>query len=417
MAHVSTGVTALDSRPFFDKALQFGVVQGIISPARLEILLTDGPKGVVQIANHFGTAHLRAELENACVRMVNLASLYLEEISGGDLRIAAESLRDKSFLSHSKGGSDLLKMLHALPDNSLIGAYAVTAEDQKNFLNDATLASPMTLVDYRREQQVRKGYQQHINLAVWLARKMGLKADQLHSVLAESVIRSALLVLCVKDAKLQLPGRSGLARLLDSARKTTLKPDSLRLAAFLANEPDDFQRATRDEMTRFASEFLPGLQASQKTVDALLHDESGGGFFINEDIAEELGEYDRLVAHEWYRVTKGEGDDPAVIATIFLFVATGLPAKPQALQREAKAVIQAFRSQGFDSRAVLDFIDAHAPHQLRGELKHAWLEDLRPEAEIHLADQDPEMPDTHMERALRYYQKTCKTTWKGRGRG
>lgn len=65
---------------------------------------------------------------------------------------------------------------------------------------------------------------------------------------------------------------------------------------------------------------------------------------------------------------------------------------------------------------MIDFIEAHAPHEMRDDLKDLWLEDLRPEAETHLADLDPEMPDSHMERALRYIQKTCQTSWKGRGR-
>jgi hypothetical protein len=201
MSQRSTDVATLDTRPFFVKALRFGLQHDILSPGRLETLLADGPKGIVQIANHFGTAHLRTDLENACERMVNLVSLYLAESTGEDLQRAAVSLRDKTFLSHSKGGSDLLRMLHALPDSTMIGAHAVLPEDQKNFLNDASLASPMTLADYRAERAIRQGHQKKIDLAVWLARKMGVKAAHLQSAQAEWVIRSALLVLFVRGAK------------------------------------------------------------------------------------------------------------------------------------------------------------------------------------------------------------------------
>lgn len=416
MAHATSAIATVDRRPYLEKALRFGLQEGILSPSRLDSIRQDGPKGIVQIANHFGTAHLRTDLENARERMVNLVSLYLEESSGGDLQLAALALRDKSFLSLSKGGSDLLKMLHAMPDSTLIGAYNALPEDQKNFLNDKTFAAPLTIKQYREERELRAACQRQIGLAGWLGKKLGLSKDDLDSVVADTVIRSALLVLFIKEAALEIPGRTGLAKLLQAARKKTAKLDEARFNAFLANGPEDFQQAARVAMSKFVSTIIPALRASDKSADALLHGEAAGDYFVNESIGEEIGEYDQLVAKEWHRVTKGDGDDSNVVATIFLFVATGFAPKASALQREAKAVIQSFRKSGFNSAAVIDYIDAHAPHEMRDELKNLWHEDLRPEAETHLADIDPEMPDSHMERALRYFQKTCQTSWKGRGR-
>lgn len=417
MAHATSAIATVDRRPYLEKALRFGLQEGILSASRLDSIRQDGPKGIVQIANHFGTAHLRTDLENARERMVNLVSLYLEESSGGDLQLAALALRDKSFLSLSKGGSDLLKMLHAMPDSTLIGAYNALPEDQKNFLNDKTFAAPLTLKQYRDERELRAACQRQIGLAGWLGKKLGLSKDDLDSVVADTVIRSALLVLFIKEAALEIPGRTGLAKLLQAARKKTAKLDESRFNAFLANGPEDFQQAARAAMSKFVSMIIPALRASDKSADALLHGEAAGDYFVNESIGEEIGEYDQLVAKEWHRVTKGDGDDSNVVATIFLFVATGFAPKASALQREAKEIIQTFRKSGFNSAAVIDYIDAHAPHEMRDELKNLWHEDLRPEAETHLADIDPEMPDSHMERALRYFQKTCQTSWKGRGRG
>lgn len=416
MAHATSAIATVDRRPYLEKAIRFGLQEGILSASRLDSIRQDGPKGIVQIANHFGTAHLRTDLENARERMVNLVSLYLEESSGGDLQLAALALRDKSFLSLSKGGSDLLKMLHAMPDSTLIGAYNALPEDQKNFLNDKTFAAPLTLKQYRDERELRAACQRQIGLAGWLGKKLGLSKDDLDSVVADTVIRSALLVLFIKEAALEIPGRTGLAKLLQAARKKTAKLDESRFNAFLANGPEDFQQAARAAMSKFVSTIIPELRASDKSADALLHGEAAGDYFVNESIGEEIGEYDQLVAKEWHRVTKGDGDDSNVVATIFLFVATGFAPKASALQREAKEIIQTFRKSGFNSAAVIDYIDAHAPHEMRDELKNLWHEDLRPEAETHLADIDPEMPDSHMERALRYFQKTCQTSWKGRGR-
>lgn len=416
MAYASNAVATVDGRPYFEKVLAYGLAEGIITPSRLDVILADGPKGIVQIANHFGTAHLRTDLENARERIVNLVSLFLEESSSGDLQMAALALRDKSFLSLSKGGSDLLKMLHAMPDSNLIGGYKAPPEDQKNFLNDKTFASPLSIAQYRAERALRSACQQQITLANWLGKKLGLTPDDLDSVVADTVIRSALLVLFVKEAALEIPGRTGLAKLLQAARKPSAKLDEARLTAFIASGPDDFQAAIRQAMSRFITEIIPELRASGKSADALLHGEAAGDYFVNESVTEEIGEYDQLVAKEWHRVTKGDGDDPNVVATIFLMVATGFAPKASLLQREAKEIIQSFRKSGFNSKAVLDYIDLQAPHEMREDLKELWLADLKPEGEIHLADLDPEMPDSHMERALRYMQTTCQCSWKGRGR-
>ncbi|TAH14307.1 MAG: hypothetical protein EAZ11_00015, partial [Curvibacter sp.] len=114
-------VSLFDARPFFEKALAHGLQHGLIDQARLDAICTDAPKGMVQIARYFGTEFLRPELEQAKDRMVNLVSLYLEHSSGGDLHRAAEALRDHSFLSRSKGGSDMLKALIAMPQTTHFG--------------------------------------------------------------------------------------------------------------------------------------------------------------------------------------------------------------------------------------------------------------------------------------------------------
>ena len=118
-------VSLYDARPFFEKALLFGVQTGLIDPQKLDAIGRDAPKGMVQIARYFGSEFLRPELEKAKDRIVNLVSLYLESSTGGDLRKAAESMRDHSFLSRSKGGSDMLRALLALPESSSFDTNSV----------------------------------------------------------------------------------------------------------------------------------------------------------------------------------------------------------------------------------------------------------------------------------------------------
>ena len=72
-----------DNRPFFERALRYGVKNGIIGQSRLNDILEDGPMGIVQIAETFGekTANLRPNILAARNRIVNLVSLYLESVS------------------------------------------------------------------------------------------------------------------------------------------------------------------------------------------------------------------------------------------------------------------------------------------------------------------------------------------------
>ena len=86
------------------------------------------------------------------------------------------------------------------------------------------------------------------------------------------------------------------------------------------------------------------------------------------------------------------------------------------LLREAKEIIRVFRTSGFDSQAVIDFVNEHAPESIREDLQKSWADDLKREAEDQLADSDPNWPDTHMERALEYLRKTCRVAWKARKR-
>src|SRR5690349_11296436 len=114
MAENDRNIATVDKRPFFEKVLSFGVQKGIIDTAVCKAIITDGAKGTLQVADHFGTSHLHADLDNARKRIVNLVSLYLEENFDGNLEKAAISLRDNSFLSHSRGGNEMLKKLHAM---------------------------------------------------------------------------------------------------------------------------------------------------------------------------------------------------------------------------------------------------------------------------------------------------------------
>ena len=411
MSIVTTSLAAFDGRPYFNKALRYGIEGEIITPGRLENLQEDFAKGIVQIANYFGTAHLRPELELAQHRMVRMISLYLEDASGGDLRVAACSLRDKTLLSHSKGGSEMLKRLHAMPESTVIGGESVTPESQRAYLDEKTLSDVFTLEKYRAEFAVRQEIQTAIDFAFWLAKKIGVSRRDVDD--ADSLIRSAMLVIFVDKAELKIPSRTVFVRLIKAAKSAKACLNENRLSSFLKNEPEDFQRLTRQAMERFVTRDLPQIRVTGSTADKLLYGEYVQSYFVSESVDDDVREYNRLVAREWDRVTRGEEDDPAVLATVFLFVATGLQPKASMLLKEAKDLVRVFRTSGFNSQAVSDFIVNQAPEAMREDLQKFWSDDLQREAEEGLADTDPKWPDTHMERALKYLRSTCAVSWKG----
>lgn len=414
MSTAFTALAAFDSRPFFDKALHHGVRQGILSSGRVQAIQTDFAKGIVQIANYFGTAYLRPDLELALRRMVYLMSLYLEDVSGGDLAMAAASLRDNTLLSHSKGGSDMLKRLQTMPDCSVMVGGTVSPESQRAYLDDKTAANPLTLAEYQAERAMRQANQNTIDFALWLARKMGVAREDVDD--AESLIRSAMLVVFVDKAALALPTRTAFVQLIKAAKRAKSKPDEARFQEFFKDAPALFQPLARRAMERFIEQDLPRIRVADNTADKLLYGEAGQPYFVNESLDEDVSEYDRLVAKEWHRVTRGEADDPRVVATVFLLLATGLPPKSSMLLKDAKEIIRIFRTNGFDSQAVIDFVDQHAPESLREDLRKTWVDDLRREAEERLADTDPNWPDAYMERALEYLHGMCRATWKSRRR-
>lgn len=413
---MKNSVAIIDNRPFFEKAIRYGLEHGLLSRDNLQKIEADAPKGIVQIADHFGTAYLRTDLETAVARMANLISLYLEDATNGDLRAAALSLRDNTLLSHSRGGSEMLKRLHAMPGDTSLHARQIDPAAQKLFVNERSFAFPLSLTTYRAQVSQCQANQMRIDFARWLARRLNTQPDEYENFSAEEVIRSAMLVLYVGPKTLEMPSKTQFVKLVEALRKKSFKYKTSSLDAFLREAPEAFAALTRQSLQEFIDSTLPRLQSADKSVDEILHAEAQGAFFVREVPEEDVVAYDKLVAREWVRITKGDADDPAVLATIFLNVATGHPPKAAALLKEAKAIIQSFRTNGFDSNAVLAFIDAYAPFEQREDLKAMWAQDLKPDAEIHLADNDPQMPDAYMERALKYFKQNCVGSWKGSSR-
>ncbi|WP_411885732.1 hypothetical protein [Polaromonas sp. YR568] len=377
-----SALSLYDTRAFFEKALQYGVQHGIIGAEKIEAMRVDGPKGMVQIARYFGNEFLRPDLEKARDRMVNLVSLYLENSCQGDLRQAAESLRDFSLLSRSKGGSDMLKALIAMPQNSHFGM------NERGGFTDAHIPqlakwSLRSLADYQAELARRSQVAQVMDAAVWLAGELGMDADELEEAGkdAEAVIRTALLVPAA--GRTEMPDWVTFEKMIAALRKKhAAAPAALPLAVpqKLPAHLRDVVEAVRQSVMADAPKILdPALPPRQ------LFDRSPafmGRYFWVEDGLNEVDHHDRQASAVWSKVTGGNADDGSLL-TLFLCVAAGSAPKTVLTEKSAMTLLRKIRKSGFKPALAHQYIVDHAPVQHQDAYASLW-DDFVEEAQATL---------------------------------
>lgn len=387
-----SSISLYDARPFFEKALQFGVQHRIIDQQKLDDICRDAPKGMVQIASYFGSEFLRPELEKARDRIVNLVSLYLEESTGGDLRLAAESLRDHSFMSRSKGGSEMLKSLIAMPQTSHFGM-----NERKGFTKDhiPLLAkwSLRSLPEYRAELAQRSHATHLMDAALWLADNLGMDADELGEAGkdAEAVIRTALLSLATR--RRDLPDWIDFAELVTALRKKVGTNASLVSIAAPKNLPDHL-KAVVEEVRQSVIADLPKMLDASLTPRKLFYQTPAfmDRYFWVEDGLSEVEHHDRSASAAWKKATGGQSDEGSLI-TLFLCVATGTAAKTMLTEKSAATLVRKIRKTGIQPELATQYIREHAPAQHQDDYAKLWVSFMEEARGTLLRDSDYELKD------------------------
>lgn len=369
--NLSPNLSLYDARPFFEKALQHGVQHHIIDSQKLDAIQADAPKGMVQIARYFGTEFLRPELEKAKDRLVNLVSLYLEHTHDGDVHEAAVSLRDHSFLSRSKGGSDLLKAMIAMPQNSHFGM-----NERSGFTDDhiPQLAkwSMSSLADYQAELAKRQQVALVMDAAIWFADALGLDADDLEEAGkdAEAVIRTALLVMACRGSK--LPDWVAFDKLVLGLRtKFADQPleFNISLPKKLPAEFVELAAVVQQSIMRDAGKILDAKLPTRKLFDqtpAFI-----GRYFWIEDGLNEVDHHDRSVSNAWAKTTAGHTDDGSLLTLFFCLAAHAAP-KTILSEKSATTLIRKIQKAGFKTEAATDYIWSHAPAQYQSDYAQLW---------------------------------------------
>lgn len=385
-----------DARPFFEKALLYGVAQGILNTQRLAAMQAEAPKGMVQIARYFGSEFLRPELEKARQRMVNMVSLHLEHHCAADLRSAAELLRDHSLLSRSKAGADMLKALIAMPQSSHFGLYARGGftEDDIPQLAQWSLRS---LAQYQAELAKRAQAQQRMDAAQWFAAQADLDMDDLEDPHcdADAIVRTALLLRA--GGQRSFLDAPGLHKWLLALRKKAatqpegglrwVRPEELpaQLPAALHAVVLELQASVRADLPTLLDPATPPKRLLMQTPAFM------GRYFWLEDPLAEVDAWERERSPVWDKATGGRSDDGTLL-TVFLTLAAGGAAKTLLTTKSATALLRKLQKAGLQAERAYAFIREHAPaayqsahlrmaqeffESLQDALEHSYGNDLR----------------------------------------
>ena len=362
-------VALFDDRPFFEKALAFGVQHGVLDPAKLDAIQTDAPKGMVQIARYFGSEFLRPELEKAKDRIVNLVSLTLEIHSGGDLRKAAEQLREHSFMSRSKAASDMLKALIVMPQNTHFGMNEHGGFSDKHIPQLAKW-SLCSLAEYQAELAKRQQVAHVMDAAIWMADQLGLHADDLEEAGcdAEAVIRTALLAAATRHK--DMPDWVAFQKIIATLRKPSAAK-TINLAA-PKNLPAEFKAAV-EHVRQSVEADLPKILDTKLTPQKLFNQTPAfvGRYFWVEDGLSEVDHFDRQTSVAWAKATGGHSDDSALL-TLFVCIAAGSAGKTLLSEKTAATLIRKIRKSGLKPELTTAFIQTHAPAEHRDDYLEMW---------------------------------------------
>jgi hypothetical protein len=395
-------VALFDDRPFFEKAVAYGVQHGVLDQAKLDAIQTDAPKGMVQIARYFGSEFLRPELEKAKDRIVNMVSLTLQIQSGGDLRKAAEHLREHSFMSRSKAASDMLKALIVMPQNTHFGMNEHGGFSDKHIPQLAKW-SLCNLAEYQAELAKRQQVAHVIDAAIWMADELGLHADDLEEAGcdAEAVIRTALLAAATKHK--EMPDWVTFQKIIATLRKPSATK-AINLAA-PKNLPAEFKAAV-EQVRQSVEADLAKILDSAITCQKLFNQTPAfvGRYFWVEDGLSEVDHFDRQTSAAWTKATGGHSDDSSLL-TLFLCIAAGAKSstgKTLLTEKTAATLIRKIRKSGVQPELATAFIQANAPAEHQDDYIDMWEAFIDESLDTLASDHDYKLHD-----ALSLLRREC----------
>jgi hypothetical protein len=405
-----------DNAPFFDRALKHAVQNKLIDQAKIDEMINDAATGTIQIAEYFGaTAHLRENLEQASVWMASLVSLHLENASNGDLQFAAQMIKEKSFRTLSRGGSQMLKVLHALPEDDHFGALRFDTES--DFLKRC-LSSHMTLAKYRQAMVMHSQFKLELGLANYLLKKMATTSrafNDLHAP-AKHVLRSAVLFMAYgakkiatgklaagqpSSGKAGFPDENALFEIFTAMRKEwSFLGDVSCSKKFLEDIPEDYLPLALQTLASIQQEDIPKIVSPSVPLASIFADLKVRQYFFLFDPMNDVSQFDKKLAEEWFVLTNGTEDD-ALLLSLFISASAGLKLKTSLTVAEVKKAVLNIRENGLFEKEVIKLIKK-APHDEQEQLQSLWSEFIE-DASLYLLDES----DENLSEAVAYLKDHC----------
>jgi len=404
-------VATYDNTPFFEKALKYAIQKGLIDQVKLVEIINDAATGSLQIAEYFGeSTHLRKNLEVSMKRMVSLVSLYLEDVTDGELDKAAQLLKDKPFRALSRGGSQMLKLLYSMPEDEYFGSSRLDTE--REFLKKY-LSKEISIAKYRLQFNECEQYKKQINLATLLVKKLGATASELKDMYASTqhVIRTILLSLAYGakkniTTKTKFPDEITLFEIFTSIRKEwTLLGDVTYSRKLIEDLPAEFQSDINTTLQSIQNEDIPKVVNLSINLESVLNELKHSKYFCIHNQLNEVSRFDKALAENWFMLigdAEASGNDKdLLLLTLFLCVAAGIDRKTTLKVFEAKKAVLNIRENGLLQNEVLNLIKT-APHDDIDQLISLW-DDFINEALPYLLDST----DENLHEVIMYLTDRC----------
>lgn len=382
-------LSAYENGPYLEKALRYAVQHQALNQESLTAIINDASTGSVQIAEYFGnSSHLRQHLEDAKNKMVSLVSLYLEHTCDGDLFQAAQLLKDKPFRALSRGGSQMLKTLYALPEDHYFGSPRL--ESEAEFLKKQ-LTKGVTVAKYRKHLEDGALTKLKLNFATWLLKQMGAKISafsELHAPV-EHVIRTCILSLAYGAKKavskgVNYPDESALFEIFSAIRKEWgFLGDVTSSKKFLSDVPAEFNAYALHTLASIEADDIPKIVNASIALQATFDQLKVAQYFFLYNPMDAVSKFDQMQADEWFSMTGGNEDDASLL-TLLLCSAAGIKPKTTLKASDAKKAVLAIRTHGILEDEVLNLI-SQAPHDEIDQLTALW-QDFIEEASPYFQD-------------------------------
>ena len=294
----------------------------------------------------------------------------------------------------------MLKRLHALPKSTLFGDDE--SEPVADFLAEWSLNGLGIMPAYRAALAERQGVAHALAAATWFGERMSIAPSALahQFASAEAVIRTAILLRMAKQTT--CPNRAEFARSVLDLRTKGIAARSMKLLQTVPADLPENYRALEASIRRQIEQYdLPKIADADLPPDQMLKllEER---YFLRASLSDEVSEYDAMVSAEWHKVMKGRSEADARL-TAFICLAAGMAPKPAMSETAARTLVRKLRAEGIDTAAVLKFVEASAPYDLRESLVSLWKDEFLPDAELALLDAS----DTKLVRAMAFLKENC----------